>query len=62
MYDEDVERELHFNDILYAALDKGESAQGIIDLIKLMKNEISSKFFDNPNEELSYRDLFKIFV
>lgn len=62
LFDEDIERELHFNDIIYAALDKKESSQSIIDLIKMMKNELLSNFFEEPDKELNYRDLFKIFV
>lgn len=61
-YTEDVERELHFNDIIYAALDKNENSRSVIDLVKLMKNEISSKFFEDPDKEFNLKDLFRIFV
>jgi len=39
-FDNNIQREIHFNDIVQAALDKKESSSAIIDLIKLMKNEV----------------------
>jgi hypothetical protein len=57
-YDKEVERELHFN----TALDIKENSRSIIELIKLMRNEIQSKYFDNKEKELNYRELYKIFV
>jgi hypothetical protein len=61
-YDKEVERELHFNDIMITALDIKENSRSIIELIKLMRNEIQSKYFDNKEKELNYRELYKIFV
>lgn len=58
-----MERQLHFNDIVNAALDGGENSRSIIELIKLMSNELKYKQFDNKKEEeLNYRELYKIFV
>jgi hypothetical protein len=54
---------LHFNDIVNAALDCGERSRSIIELMKLMSNELKYKQFDNKKEEeLNYRELYKIFV
>lgn len=38
--DEDIERDLHFNDIINAALDSKERSRSIIELIKIMRNEL----------------------
>ena len=58
-----MERQLHFNDIVNAALDSGENSRSIIELMKLMSNELKYKQFDNKKEEeLNYRELYKIFV
>ena len=59
---DNVQKGLHFNDIVCAALDNNESSQSVIELIKLMKNEVHANFFDDPHKEFSLRDLFKIFV
>ncbi len=57
-----VERELHFNDIIYAALESDTKSNTIIKLIKLMKNELVSRKFHKPETELNYKDLYKVFV
>jgi hypothetical protein len=46
--DNSVERELHFNDIIYAAIECDIKSKTIIKLIKLMKNELVSRKFHNP--------------
>lgn len=61
-FNEDIERDLHFNDIVYAALDKRESSSSIIDLIKMMKNEKETKYIPDADKEFNLKDLFKIFV
>ena len=61
-YAEDIERELHFNDVVYAALDKNETSRSVIEIVKLMKNEVQSKFFEEPDKEFNLKDLFRIFV
>ena len=57
-----MERELHFNDLIYAALDKGESSSSVIDLIKIMKNEVNANKFDEVESEFNLKELFRIFV
>lgn len=37
---EDIERDLRFVDIINAALDSKENSRSIVELIKLMKNEL----------------------
>ncbi len=41
-YERNVQKYLHFNDIIYTAIDMKENSQSIIELIKLMKNEVHS--------------------
>ena len=36
----ELQRELHFYDLIHAALDKKEKSKSIIELIKMMKNEM----------------------
>lgn len=60
--DSSVERELHFNDIIYAALECDIKSMTIIKLIKLMKNELVARKFQKSEEELNYKDLYKVFV
>jgi hypothetical protein len=57
-----VQRELHFNDIIEASLDAKAKSQTIIHMIKRMKNEITSNFFENPSKEYNLLDLYRIFV
>ena len=59
---DDIERDLHFNDIIYAALDLGETSNSIIEVIKLMKNEVQAKYFEEPEKEFSLKDLYRIFI
>lgn len=49
--DQTVQRELHFNDIIEASLDAKAKSQTIIHMIKRMKNEITSNYFENPSKE-----------
>lgn len=53
---------MHFNDIIYSALDNKESSQSIIELIKFMKTEVQRASFDDPIKEFNLKDLYKIFV
>lgn len=57
-----VQRELHFNDVIEVALDAKVKSQTIIHMIKRMKSEITSNYFDNPSKELNMNDLYRIFV
>lgn len=57
-----TEKELHFNDIIKACLECQEPSQSIIQLIKRMKNEVHSQFFDNPGKEFNLSDLYRLFV
>lgn len=59
---EDIERDLRFVDIINAALDSKENSRSIVELIKLMKNELQSHFFEDAKNELNYRELYKIFI
>lgn len=49
-------------DIINAALDSKENSRSIVELIKLMKNELQSQFFEDAKNELNYRELYKIFI
>jgi hypothetical protein len=60
--DNTAERELHFNDIILAALENDIKSKNIIKLIKLMKNELIQRKFKNPEIELNYKDLYRVFV
>lgn len=60
--DNEVERDFHFRDIIIAALESNEKSLNIIELIKLMKHEISQRKVEHPEEELNYKALFKLFV
>jgi len=53
---------LHFNDIIEASLDAKAKSHTIIHMIKRMKNEITSNFFENPSKEYNLLDLYRIFV
>lgn len=57
-----VQRDLHINDIIEASLDAKAKSQTIIHMIKRMKNEITSNYFENPSKEFNLYDLYKIFV
>ena len=41
--DNEIERDLHFNDIILAALDCSQKSKSIIELMKLMRNLLQSK-------------------
>jgi hypothetical protein len=60
--DQQVQRDLHINDIIEASLDAKAKSQTIIHMIKRMKNEITSNYFENPSKEFNLYDLYKIFV
>lgn len=60
--DQHVQRDLHINDIIEASLDAKAKSQTIIHMIKRMKNEITSNYFENPSKEFNLYDLYKIFV
>lgn len=53
--DNEIERDLHFNDIVAAAIDNEEKSRTIIELIKLMRNELASKRVENQEEELNLK-------
>lgn len=48
--------------MVYASLDKGDSSSSIIDLIKIMKNEVNANKFDEVEREFNLKELFRIFV
>ncbi len=60
--DNEVERELHFNDIVAAGLDAGLKSRTIVEIIKLMRNELTAKRVHNYQEELNYKQLYRLFV
>ena len=39
-----------------------ETSQSIIELVKMMKHEVSSSHFNDPTREFNLHDLYKIFV
>jgi hypothetical protein len=53
-------RELYFNDIVLAAIDRRESSQSVIDLVKMMKSEAIAGALGRG--EFDYRALYRIFV
>lgn len=59
---EDIERDLKFLDIVNAALDSKENSRSIVELIKLMKNELQSQFFEDAKEQLNHRELYRLFI
>ena len=56
------EREIHFTDIINVALETNEKSQSIIELISLMRSEVSQNNLPDGSVQLNYNTLFKIFV
>lgn len=61
-HDAEAERELHFNDIIGVAFSIQSKTDTIIKLITLMRKEVQQKTMPNIENQLDYKELYRLFV